>query len=181
MKGSILSHRYAEALADVAEKDGALARVAKELKALAEALSVSPGFRTLVKTAEKSRHEKRAALRRLSDAVNLCAHTGRLLEYLAEKRRTPLLPQLAESFAEEADRRLGIRRAVLISAVPLSDRQRAGIIEKLEASCEAQVEAEEIVDDSLIAGFQVRLDGQFFDGSLRGELERKRETIAHGG
>ncbi|MHC4479425.1 MAG: ATP synthase F1 subunit delta [Planctomycetota bacterium] len=180
MKGDVLSRRYAEALADVAEREGLLRRCATELEALAGGLSESAAFRALVQTAGKSRREKRQMFRRVSDSLNVCGPTRRLLAYLVEKKRTGLLPLLAESFAREADRRLGVRRATLASAAPLSEQARERIVARLEAICGARVEVDETVDESLIAGFQVRLDGRFFDGSLRGRLERFRERIAHG-
>ncbi|MCK4376275.1 MAG: ATP synthase F1 subunit delta [Candidatus Brocadiae bacterium] len=181
MRGDVLSRRYAGALADVVEKDGQLERVRGELSALADALSASGGFRIMTMTAAQSREEKKAAFARICDALGLSAHIARLLQYLVQRRRASLLPLLAQSFAEEADRRLGVRRAFVTSAVPLSEAQRGRIVESLEGLTRARIELQEAVDESLIAGFQVRLDGMFFDGSLAGRLDRIRETMAHGG
>lgn len=180
MKGNLLSRRYAGALADVAEADGQLLRVRSELNALADAVSVSHSFQTMARTARRSRQEKKAVFGRISEQLNLCRHTARLLEYLAQKKRAALLPMLAESFAEEADRRLGVRKALLTTAMELTEGQRDRLIEKLEKMTQAKIELAETVDESLIAGFQLRLDGRSFDGSLRGQLDRIRERMAHG-
>ncbi len=181
MNGSELSRRYARALADAVPEEEGLRRVSGELEVLAGALAESPAFRRLVGTAERSRREKAALLERIAESLGLSAPTRRLLRLLARKRRTGLLVGLAEAFRREADRRLGIERAELVSAVPLSEEQRARLAAKLERLLGAQVVLSEEVDESLIGGYQLRVRGRTYDGSLRGRLTKIRERIAHGG
>jgi F-type H+-transporting ATPase subunit delta len=180
MNETPLSRRYAEAFADVVERDGQLERARCELDAVADSLARSRPFQHLVRTSEQSRRQKRQMLRRLADRLGLLPQTARLLDYLARKRRTALLPQVARSFSQEADRRLGIQGATVTSALPLNPEQRRAIAARLEETCGARIRLEERVDESLIGGLQVRLDGRFYDASVRGELEKLREAIAHG-
>ena len=56
----------------------------------------------------------------------------------------------------------------------------ANIAARLEEKTGAKVMITERIDESLIAGFQARVGGAFYDGSLRGRLERIKETITHG-
>ncbi len=181
MKGTVLSRRYAEALADVAEQEGLLERARRELNALAEAFHASAEFRVFARAAHMSRAEKQQAAGRLARRLGLCPPVRRLLSYLVEKKRLPILVDLAASYAGEADRRLGMADAVLTTAAPLTDGQRERIVGRLESITGKQMRLAEQRDESLIAGFQVHLDGWFYDGSLRGQLNRIRETIAHGG
>jgi F-type H+-transporting ATPase subunit delta len=153
--------------------------VARELAQLARAVEEQAVFRSLVATPLKSREEKKEAFDRVAEAMDLCAQTRRLLRYLADRKRTAILPALAESFSREVDRRLGVRRARLVSAAPLTEEQKRMIVDRLKQITGARVEVEQQVDDSLIAGFQVRLDGKFYDGSLRGRLRKLKERIAH--
>ena len=55
MRGSVLSQRYAEALADVVEAHGELERVRDELNALAAELAHNRAMQLLVATAARSR------------------------------------------------------------------------------------------------------------------------------
>ncbi len=181
MRLMVLSRRYAEALADVAERSGQLEKVRAELNALAETFAASDHLRTFARTARQSRSAKKSIFRALSEKLRLSGPTSRLLQYLVQKRRTGILEQLAESYADEADRRLGIATAHVTSAVPLSDAHRARIQAGLQDITGKTVRMFESIDESLIGGFQARLDGLFFDGSLQGQLQRIRETIAHGG
>jgi F-type H+-transporting ATPase subunit delta len=180
MKGNMLSRRYATALADVVQESSELERVRDELAALAAALQQSRPFQVVVRTAGKGRSGKKALFGNLCKRLNLSAHTARLLDYLVDKKRTAVLPELAESFARESDQRLCICQAHLTTAFPLTEQQRQQITQGLEKAMQARIELRERIDPSLIAGFHVTLDGKSFDGSLRGRLERIRETMAHG-
>jgi len=181
MRGTVLSQRYAEALADVAERRDMLQPVRAELESLADAFAESAAFRDFAATARRSRPAKKAFFRDMASKLGFSELTGRLLQYLVDKKRTAILPTLARTFAREADRRLGITNAHLTSAEPLSEDQRERLLEKLERMTDRKVRLTEEVDESLLAGFQVTLNGRFFDGSLRGRLNNIREIIAHGG
>jgi F-type H+-transporting ATPase subunit delta len=180
MKYSVLSVRYAEAFADLVEEAGELENVRRELLLLSTSLGESPAFTTLAMTARLGRREKKACFERLGREIGLSELTGRLISYLIDKKRLPLLAELAHAFADEADRRGNVQRAVLTSAVRLSDEQRELVREKLEQMTGKAIRVEEEVDEGLIAGFQVSLDGRLYDGSLRGQIERMKERLAHG-
>ncbi len=180
MTASLLSRRYAVALAEVAEKSGDLEKVRAELLALAEVLEGDPHLLFAARSAARSREEKRRTFEAVSGKLGLCRPTSRLLEYLVEHKRIEILPDLASSFAREADRRLNILRGELVSAVPLEPEQKARIVEALVERTGARIELEDKVDESLIAGFRVTLADRLFDGSLRNQLQRMKERLAHG-
>jgi len=181
MRRDVLSRRYARALADVVAPLGRLETVRQELTALAGRLAASGALEALGPASRLSRERKKELVRRIASELGASEHTARFLEYLVQKRRLGLLPDIARSYSREADERLGIRRAVLKTAIPLSDEQVRRLADKLSRLTGATVRLDSQVDESLIGGFEVHMDGQLFDGSLRGRLEHIRETIAHGG
>jgi F-type H+-transporting ATPase subunit delta len=178
MAGTSLSRRYARALADVAEQQGLLEQVRGELEALAKGFSHGR-FEVRFAAFDLCRDEKLDFCRELAQRLGLSAPTSRLLHLLVEKRRMVILEDLAASYSEEADRRLGIRHAEVRTAYPLTEEQRQDLAARLTALTGAQVSLAEKLDESLIAGFQVKLENTFFDGSLRGRLDRIKETITH--
>jgi F-type H+-transporting ATPase subunit delta len=178
MAGTSLSRRYARALAEVAAEQDILEQVRRELTALAEGFSHGR-FEVRFAAYDLSRDEKLDFCRELAGQLGLSAPTSRLLNLLVDKRRMVILEDLAESYSEEADRRLGIRRAEVRSARPLTDEERTELSDRLAALTGAKVSLAEKLDESLIAGFQVKLENTFFDGSLRGRLDRIKETITH--
>jgi F-type H+-transporting ATPase subunit delta len=180
MSTSALSTRYAMALADVAQKEECIDQVRRELEAMAEALRTDRIFSIVVNTHSHGAEGKRRLFRQMAQQLDFSRPTQRLLDYLVTKNRTAILPALADSFAAEADRRLGISECVLTSAQTLDETRKAEIVQRLENITGNKIRLREESDESLIAGFQVRLDGRFYDGSLRGRLERLKERMIHG-
>jgi F-type H+-transporting ATPase subunit delta len=178
MAGTVLSRRYARALAEVAAEQGILERVRSELDALRDGFAHGR-FEVRFAGLNMSREEKLGVCRELAVQLGLSRPTGRLLELLVDKRRLVILDDLAASYTQEADRRLGIRRAEVRTAQPLGDQEREQLASRLSALTGARVALRERLDASLIAGFQVRIENTFFDGSLRGRLDRFKETITH--
>jgi F-type H+-transporting ATPase subunit delta len=168
------------ALADVAEKEGCIDAVREELQAMAGALAGDRIFSIVVNTHKHGAEGKRRLFRQMAEKLNFSRPTQRLLDYLVTKNRTDIIPALAASFASEADDRLGISEAVLTSARPLGEARKADIVARLEKITGNKIRLREETDESLIAGFQVRLDGRFYDGSLRGRLNRLKERMIHG-
>jgi len=179
MKGTALARRYAVALADVAEQEGILERVRDEMDALAGALTDSRQFDLLVNLPLYGREAVAGVFRAMGEKLELSGPVRRLLEHMAAGRRTGIIPDLAQGFAREADRRLGICAATVTSAVELTDDQKRRIVEKLERMTQRRVRLRQDVDASLIAGLRIHVDGACFDGGLRGRLERLREKLIH--
>ena len=67
--------------------------------------------------------------------------------------------------------------AVIYSAVELSDEQKKAVCEKLSKVTEKQVEATYIIDESLIGGIRIEVEGKTFDGTLRHRLQEVKDVI----
>ena len=72
-----------------------------------------------------------------------------------------------------------IRRhtAYVVSAVPLSDEQQRRLREKLEKIGGGTVQLSCTVDESLLGGIRVELDGKVLDGSLKNRLQDVKEVM----
>jgi len=67
--------------------------------------------------------------------------------------------------------------AVIYSAVELSDEQKKAVVSKLEKITKKQVEAQYIIDESLIGGMKIEVEGRTFDGSVRHRLREVKDVI----
>ena len=67
--------------------------------------------------------------------------------------------------------------AVIYSAVELSDEQKSAVIKKLEKITQKQIEAQYIIDESLIGGMKIEVEGKTFDGSVRHRLQEVKDVI----
>lgn len=94
------------------------------------------------------------------------------LRLLAEYRRVPLLPEIAEQFAAlraTAESRLD---AVVTAAMPVDDKQAAALKAALEAKLNRAVSLSFAEDPNLIGGVVIQMGDVVIDGSVRGELSR---------
>ncbi len=98
------------------------------------------------------------------------ANVRNFLSLLAEYSRLPLLPQIAEQFAQlraNAEQRLD---ATVVAAMPVNDVQGAALQAALEKKLNRKVTLSFEEDPSLIGGVVIKSGDMVIDGSVSGEL-----------
>lgn len=96
----------------------------------------------------------------------LCENSNiRNFEACAEEYR-----KLAMSFSKTAV-------AEISSAVALSDEQKKGICLKLEKLTGKSIDATYIIDESLIGGVKIEVEGKTFDGTVKHRLSQLKDVI----
>lgn len=101
-----------------------------------------------------------------------------LIRILAENRRLTLLPEIAavyEVYRAEAESTID---AQIISAYPVSDKQRNSIAEALAARLGRKVKLSATTDSSLLGGAIIRAGDMVIDGSVRGKLGKLATTMS---
>ena len=68
--------------------------------------------------------------------------------------------------------------AVITSAVELTDSQKTALCEKLAKKVGKQIDPHYQIDDSLIGGVRVEVDGHTIDGSVRRRLGELKEVMS---
>lgn len=112
------------------------------------------------------------------------AFEGRMPEYVVSfikvlcengKVRTVIgcIDEFAKLAMEFSDRTF----ASIYSAVALSDEQKSGICKKLEKLTEKRIDPIYIIDESLIGGVKIEVDGKTFDGSIRHRLGEIKDVM----
>jgi F-type H+-transporting ATPase subunit delta len=93
-----------------------------------------------------------------------------LLILLLEKDRIALVPQIALAFGDLVDRREGIAKARITTAIPLDDAARRELVNRLERSSGLRLRATFGVDPTLIAGARVQIGDHLIDSSVHAKL-----------
>ena len=68
--------------------------------------------------------------------------------------------------------------ATVYSAVELSENQQTAICEKLRKVTGKTTDAVFIIDESLIGGLKIEVEGKTFDGSIRHRLQEVKDVIS---
>ena len=172
-----LARRYARALLDVATEKGKVDEVENDLHGLADLWNGSEEVRTLIAHPKWSRARKKEILAGLL-AGKADPLTIRFVELLVDNGRLGVIEQIATEYDHISDEHQQIMKATVTSFMPLNDRQRKKLAERLQGfTSRANIELEEKVDASLLGGVIVRLGSHVIDGSVSGRLRKMKERL----
>jgi F-type H+-transporting ATPase subunit delta len=169
------ARRYAEAAFEIGRADRRLDAWERDLAAVAAVLR-NPELRRLLEHPAVAYADKERVLRRVvGEGVSELALNLVLL--MIRRGRPGAIERMVEHFAELLRRERGIALAEVQSALPLAEEQRGAVGERLSQLTGAQIEMNEVVDESLIGGIAVRIGDTLYDGSVRNRLERLRARL----
>ncbi len=97
---------------------------------------------------------------------------------LIDNQRAALLPFISEHFARLQRDHDGVIKAVITSAFPLSDADKASLVDGLARKYGKRVEAEVKVDASLIGGARVQVGDDVIHASVRDTLDKMAVALA---
>ena len=171
-----LARRYARALLTLAEKKATLPAAQTELREIATMVRGDRRVRRFFETPGIARTEKVAFLEK-SWKPRLSRPVFGLLMVLLRRRRLDHLVAIADEFQKISEEAMGITRAVVKTAVPLSEAQAGTLTRALAARTGRTISLTREIDPALIGGAVVSLDHQVIDGTLATELWRIRRQL----
>ena|SRR3990170_1844437 len=174
MKLEAAARRYAQAAFAIAQETDGLERWAQDLRALEE-LVAQPGVLDVLSSSRVPPQQKERLLQAgLSNVNPMALNLARLL---VNKGRIGLADQIREDFGRLVDEHRGIAHATVVTAVPISDRERQAVERRLSDLTGKQVVAETEVDPSVVGGLVARVGDRLIDGSTRTRLLDLRRDL----
>ena len=175
-KALAVARVYADALIEVAAEQDAADEVREELDSLAELYASDPAFREFLTNPAIDQDERQEGQETFFRG-RLLDVTVDALQVLNEKDRSALLPAVVAAYRQAHDR---LRRRVevkVVSALPLTEPQRARLAQAVERRTGRTPSFEERVDPSLIGGLVVRIGDEKTDGSVATRLHNLSEAL----
>jgi F-type H+-transporting ATPase subunit delta len=166
--------RYAEAILDLATAEQAVDAHRGSLESLAAGISAQ-AIRALRDPSVPVK-QRLAAIEAVAKGQPNAIRSVLLL--LEQRDRIALLPDIAQAYGELVDRRAGIVKAKITTAVALDDTQRRAFVDRLEKSSGHTLKATFAVDESLIGGAVIQLGDHQVDTSIRAQLNALRQRLA---
>lgn len=176
MSTTSVGRRYAKALYELSAEDGVVDAVGSGLGVLTEALR-EVDSETLRPGALSAENRARIA-DKVAERVGADSLITRFFRVLADNDRLAELPAVSEWFARIRDIEAGRIRAFVTTAATLSTGDMERLTSVFSGLVGKQVVPEVAIDESLIAGVVVEVDGRVFDGSVRTSLQRLSERMA---
>lgn len=171
MNNPRLAIRYAKSLLDIAEEKGIVEDVHRDMKYLKSICKSNNDFVALLRSPVIKEDKKNQII----DAITggrINNVTTMFIRLLSAKGRESNLPEIIGSFIEQYNVKNGIHNATLITAAPISEELKEQFIQKIKASANIQnVVLETRVDENIIGGFVLQMEGKLIDSSILRDLK----------
>lgn len=167
---------YGKALFELAAENGTDLQVREELETIRAALRAEPRYVTLLDTPAVATEEKLSLLREAFGASDPMVLN--FLSLLCEKRSVYQFSACADVYDACCDEAHNLLRATAITAVPMQERQKDALKEKLSAITGKTVLLTNRIDETLIGGITLRYGGVQLDDSIRSRLDKLRRSLS---
>ncbi len=180
MPNLAVANQYAKALLDAVAKPSSGIQpedALSQIEQFAEALKSSHEFHTILLSPAVQHLQKTHAIGRICDMLGIHGYVKNFLFIVTRHRRLDLLTEIRQRFQALLDESMGLVRAGVSAAQPLTPDQQAALEGVLARITGKQVRCGYTVDASLIGGAAVRVGSTMYDGSVRGQLEGLRRRL----
>lgn len=169
-----ISGRYAAALFELADEQGLLDRVSRDLGQLGEMMEESTDLLRFVNNPVVDRSDQLNTMMFLMEKVGMDGLSRKFVGLVAANRRLFALPGMIKDFHTLHAQSRGEVTAEVISAEALSDHQFGELKENLTAVMSGEVVLDTRVDEGLLGGLVVKVASQMIDSSLKTKLQKLR-------
>ena len=177
MRSSRVAKRYARALLGLSPDRGQLEVWGAELERLARVIEM-PEIDAAFASPEVSVAAKIQALASITEKLELSFPVRSFTAVVARHGRILDLPAAAEAYSRMLDELMGRARATLIFATQPSDEDVKRIVDSLERIARKRIIPTIEIDQALLGGVIVELEGKTYDGSLSSRLAEAQRRLA---
>jgi len=176
MAGARAAIRYAKAVLSLASEGKTADAVNTEMKLIANTISQSKDLSDALKSPVLSSSIKKSILLEVFKDSNKI--TLNLIDTLITNNRIDILGDVAEKYNQLFDKSKGIELATVTTAVALSDDLKKKVLAKAKELTGKDIEVENVIDESIIGGFILRIGDIQYNASITNQLSKlKREFI----
>lgn len=161
--------RYAEALFDAAVELDKLKEFGEEIKFVSDVFCSNDELTTIFEHPKLTKSDKKQMLDELfkenvsDEILNLCY-------IMVDKGRSKYLKYVSEEYTKLSNAKLGIVDAKAITAVPMTDEEKEHLQATLSKKFDKKIELTNTIDESVVGGVLVEVEGKTIDGSIKGKL-----------
>ncbi len=177
---AVVTGRYARAFAEVIAAQKADAEKAvEELTQFSAMIAESADLRNVFQNPSVSNDQKIKLLDAIVKKMGASRLLRNFLAVLIEHHRVGQIEDVTRQFKQDLDERMGIAAAQVSSARELTAAEKKSLEKQLSTATGKTIRATYSEDASLLGGAVVRVGSTIYDGSVRGRLEKIKETIGN--
>src|SRR5512143_2575412 len=174
-----VTSRYARALADVVlDRKLIPGRIREQVNAIVQLMAANPNLRNVWDNPAVPSDQKKKLLDAIGQRLVLDPMVRNFLAVLIDHHRIGMIDLIVRQFEVELDSRLGIAEAKVSSSRDLTTDERLALENQIKQLTGKAVRASYTTDKQLIGGAVVQIGSTIYDGSVRGQLNKLRETLS---
>jgi len=172
------ARRYAQAVFEIALEKKELERWQTDLQKIVGVIADETFLAALESPKIKIDDKSRFLTKSLGDISPLALN---LVLMLISRGGVAMVTKIAEEYQRMLDEYHGIQTADVITAVPVDDKDKEKLAEKLGTLVAKKVVLKSEVDPEILGGIIARVGGKLLDGSTRSKLAAlRRELVGTG-
>jgi F-type H+-transporting ATPase subunit delta len=174
MSGTRAAIRYAKAVLSLAVNQNSEETVNNDMKLIAKTISEHTDLDLALKNAITKQNTKKEILNQVF--TNLNPLTSKMFDVLVDNNRINVVAEVASQYNRLYDAHIGKEKATVTTAVPMTEDLEIKVLAKIKELTSKSVELVNIVDESIIGGFILRVGDIQYNASIASKLNKlKRE------
>lgn len=166
--------RYAKAILSLAQDQNSAEAVNTDMRLISKTVSESRELSRILKSAVIKTDLKKEALVNIFSDIN--GLSSKVFDLLISNNRLPILGDVAATYNELFDELKGKEKASVTTAMPMTSELEIKVLAKIKELTNKAVELENIVDESILGGFILRIGDKQYNASIANQLNKlKRE------
>jgi len=175
LRTETIARNYAEALFELAERDGQPDRYADLIDAVAAAVETIPKVKAVLMSPRVPKAEK---ARFLGEALKQTPREFVLwLQAVVKRGRQQILREIAIQYQALLDQKLNRVRASVTLARKPDDKLKKLIEERLSRQLDKEVIAAYLIDPEILGGTIIRVGDRVLDGTVRRRMTKLRRQL----
>jgi len=174
MAGARAAIRYAKAMLSLATDQKKADVVNNDMKLMANTITENMAFSEMLNNAVVKSEDKKTVLLKVFPKLNKIS--ADLFDVLITNKRVDILHDIAKQYSILFDKLNGKEIAKVTTATPMTKELEAKVLAKVKELTKKEIVLENIVDESILGGFILRVGDQQYNASVSNKLNKlKRE------
>ena len=168
--------RYAKAVLSLASDEKATESVNKDMKLIANTIAKNRKLDNVLQNPVVRSSVKKEILLEVFGSTGTI--TRNLINTLIANKRIALLGEVALKYNQLYDELRGTEVAKVTTAVPITEELRVKVLAKVKELTGKDIEVENIIDDSILGGFILRVGDIQYNASIANKLNKLKKEFS---
>jgi F-type H+-transporting ATPase subunit delta len=177
VKSDVIAKRYARALYELGQEEGKEKAFLEELQGIVGVIGDSEELKSILESPLYDIVLKKRILKEVSSKISVSPYTVNFLNILLDKDRFFVLLEILEAYKTILDEISGRVRAKVVCASSIDDAQLKQVCQTLSKVFKKEVDVEVSVEPSLIGGMITEVEGMIYDGSVKTQISKLKQSL----